>query len=91
MSLFSITAHFDSTKLGEIYDLRPKHHAFIAQNRNSFVYGGLFENKEKSISGIMIIVKAININAATRLIQNDPYFPLFSHVAINNFEQKLPE
>ncbi len=91
MSIYSCYSIFDITKLSNINETRDKHLQYVKDNIDSITFGGVIQDENDMIIGILMIIKAKNKNEAVNFIKNDPYFELYQSYDVNLFSQRIPK
>ena len=73
-----------------VADLRPAHLEYIRANRARLRYGGVVAGEDGQYEAIVFVLIASSPQDARAFVAADPYNPLFAHVTISRFQQKIP-
>jgi uncharacterized protein YciI len=71
-------------------DLRPAHLAYVRQQRETVVFGGIVASESKPFDKVCYFVDVANAGDANAFITRDPYAVMYSHVEIMPFQQRIP-
>jgi uncharacterized protein YciI len=91
LNYYLIYAFFKTNQIDSISIERAKHLAYIEQNIKFMHYGGLIKEDTNLPKGVMYVICASDLIAATTFLKADPYFKLFQTYNIELFEQKIPK
>lgn len=75
----------------KINEIREAHLTYVRLQINCIHYGGVIQDEANDYKGILMIIKANNIDEATDFIKNDPYFSLYSRYEVSLFSQRIPK
>jgi uncharacterized protein YciI len=89
MYLYCCYSLFNLNLIDKINEIRDVHLLYIKNNIENIIYGGVVNQDNQDYKGILMIIKANNINEAENFIKNDPYFELYKTSDINLFSQRI--
>lgn len=81
----------DPAKRGLLAGLRAAHLAYIVENQDKIIYGGVMGSPNQPPEGICIAVRADSFIEASAFASGDPYAPAYSSICVNEFQQRIPE
>lgn len=81
----------DHAKRDLLAGLRAAHLAYIVNNQDKIIYGGVMGSADKPPEGICIAVRADSYAEASAFASADPYAQAYSSICISEFQQRIPE
>lgn len=80
----------DDKESENIKALRDKHLNYIKEFGSDIVYGGVCGTDSIPYQSICFFLNVQSESEALSFVREDPYYPTYSNVDINEFSQKIP-
>jgi uncharacterized protein YciI len=81
----------DPAKRDLLAGLRAAHLAYIVNNQDKIIYGGVMGPADAPPEAICIAVRADSLVEADAFASTDPYAPAYSSISVSEFQQRIPE